>query len=124
MNGSVLIVDDDPVGCLISRRALERAGYTVEISSDGLQGLERIRAHEFDVIITDIQMPEMDGREMCESMYAEFPDRKPLVIVITGRAEPEVGEWVLEIPGCVLVQKPVSVSKLVEEIRSKLGAPR
>jgi len=121
MNGSVLIVDDDPVGCLLSQRALERAGCTVEVASDGLQGLERIRAHEFDVIITDIQMPEMDGREMCESMYEEFPDRKPLVIVVTGRAEPEVGEWALEIPGCIFVQKPISVVQLVEQIRRQLG---
>lgn len=121
MNGSILIVDDDPISCLISKRALERAGYAVKLAGDGVQGLEQIRAREFDVIITDVQMPEMDGREMCESMYEEFPERKPLVIVITGRAEPEVGEWALDTPGCVFVQKPVSVSQLVEEIRSRLG---
>ena len=119
---SVLFVDDDSTASLIFSRALESAGYEVELARNGEAGLERIREREFDVIITDVQMPGMDGCEMCEQMVREYPDRKPLVVVVTGRSELEVREWSLEPANLVVIHKPVRVARVLELIREHLGS--
>lgn len=118
---SVLIVDDEPTVSLVVRLALEHAGYEVEVALDGEEGLERVRNRDFDVIITDVQMPKMDGREMCQQICAEFPDRKPILFVITGRSELEVREWALDLPDCEFIHKPVSMRRMIATIRERLG---
>jgi CheY-like chemotaxis protein/nitrogen-specific signal transduction histidine kinase len=59
--GLVLIVDDNPVNQLVAARAVNRLGYLTEVVSGGEQALEAIAASQFDAILLDCQMPEMDG---------------------------------------------------------------
>ena len=118
---SVLFVDDEPNVSRVARLALERAGYEVEVARNGEEGLEHIRDREFDIIITDVQMPKMDGREMCQQMREEYPDRKPIVFVITARSELEFREWALDLPDCEFIHKPVSLRHMIERIQEHLG---
>jgi len=59
----LLLVDDDPAVVRAYQRILARHGVTVTTASDGREAAERVRGGEFDVIITDISMPEMTGIE-------------------------------------------------------------
>ena len=118
---SLLFVDDEPNVARVARRALERAGYDVTVARDGEEGLERMRETSFDVVITDIQMPRMDGREMCAKMLEEFPDRKPILFVITSRSEFEFREWTDDLPQCEFIHKPLSLRHVLERLEHHLG---
>ena len=92
----VLIVDDEPNVVWVLKLMLERAGHKVRTAADGLQGLELLRAELPDVLITDIQMPRMDGRELVRSVHAEMPQRGFDIYVMTSMTEREERESALD----------------------------
>src|ERR1019366_9441162 len=83
--GHVLVVDDDES----ARRALERAlrddGFSVSAAADGVDALAEARRAPPDLVLTDLQMPRMDGVELCQSLHAIEPDLP--VIVVTASSE-------------------------------------
>ena len=112
----ILIADDEPHVIRVLKMALERAGYEVDSAPNGQVALERIKAGHPDVLVTDIQMPLMSGRELCESIQDEMPDRKFLIFVVTSRTEVEHREWSSSMSNLRFLEKPVSVRKLVSVI--------
>ncbi len=109
----VLIVDDEPHIIRIMKLALEREGYEVDIASNGMEGLIKIRLEPPDVLITDIAMPKMTGEELCKQISTEMPDREFLIFVTTSRTEVEHREWSREIDNLLFLEKPVSTRKLM-----------
>ncbi len=81
----ILFVDDEPNVSRVAQLSLERAGYEVELASDGVEGLEKLLAEPYDVLITDMMMPRMNGRELCEAIQEQIPDRKFLIFIVTSR---------------------------------------
>ncbi len=63
LSGRVLLVEDNPTNQLVASRLLEKFGLSVEVASNGARALEALAAGEFDLILMDVQMPEMDGIE-------------------------------------------------------------
>lgn len=59
--GNILVVDDNPVNCLVVRRLLEHAGLLIDTAEDGLQALESIKKVNYDLVLMDLEMPGMDG---------------------------------------------------------------
>ena len=113
---NVLIVDDEPVGVLVIRRCLERAGHETECAGDGAAALEKIRECAPDLLITDIQMPVMGGEKLCSAIRAEFPDRRFPIIVITATIERGTREWITKIPGAEFLEKPFSPRQIVARV--------
>lgn len=105
-------MDDQPHVVRVIRLALEARGYTVETASNGEQALGKLRQGSFHVVITDIEMPRLDGRALCEAMHRELHDPKPLTLVITARPELAAREWVRVLPGTELLEKPLSLRRL------------
>jgi diguanylate cyclase (GGDEF)-like protein len=66
----ILLVDDEPTQRLIMARLLKRAGYSVEIAGNGREALGKIAAGDFQLMITDWEMPEMDGIALCRELRA------------------------------------------------------
>jgi len=84
--GTVLVVEDSLTTRELQRSILEAAGYQVEVAVDGLDGLRKVTDHEYDLVITDIAMPRMDGFEMVQRIKRD-PRRKAVpVIIVTSRA--------------------------------------
>jgi CheY-like chemotaxis protein len=79
---SVLIIEDDRYVQAALRGLLEKAGHRVEIADNGRAGLDRLAAHEPDLMITDILMPEMEGLETIRAARARCPRLK--IIAISG----------------------------------------
>jgi two-component system sensor histidine kinase and response regulator WspE len=78
----VLVVDDSLTVRELERKLLDQAGYEVEIAVDGLDGWNAVRAGEFDLIITDVDMPRMDGIELVKLIKKdERLARLPVMIV-------------------------------------------
>jgi putative two-component system response regulator len=81
----ILIVDDDEVSLEISRRTVERAGYGVEIARNGKEALEILRQGHCRLVITDWEMPELDGIELCREIRAGEFNGYIYVILLTSR---------------------------------------
>ncbi|WP_181183684.1 MULTISPECIES: response regulator [unclassified Mesorhizobium] len=113
----LLIVEDDESVRTLAARALERDGHIVTIASDGAQGLEMIRraAGGYDLVVSDIRMPEMDGIEMATAAARQFPAMR--IMLMTGYADQR--ERAEELNGIILdvVQKPFTLA----EIRARVG---
>ena len=76
----VLVVDDDPAVIRMVSLSLITDGFDVSTAGDGLQGLERLEAQSFDVIVLDLQMPRMDGRAFFREMRSRGYET-PVVIL-------------------------------------------
>lgn len=118
----ILIADDEPHVIRVMSLRLKRAGYDVEAAANGAVALEQIRAHQPDVLITDVQMPRMTGRELCEQIQAEFPDRKFLVVVLTSRTEVEHRDWSRKLTNTRFLEKPASMTQLLAMLEDYFAA--
>jgi diguanylate cyclase (GGDEF)-like protein len=88
-HGRVLIVDDSPIVRAMVAGYLRSAGFMVEEADNGVEALKRIDAHQFDVIITDLRMPEMDGFGLLEAVKRRAVG--PEVILLTGTHAQDMG---------------------------------
>ena len=78
----ILIIDDEPHILLMLKKMLERAGYEIDIASDGNEGLNLFEKSPSDLVITDIIMPEKEGLETIRAMRRIQPDLK--IIAMSG----------------------------------------
>lgn len=112
----ILIVDDEPNVTRVLKLMLERAGYQVSTAPDGEAGLARVLADPPDALITDIQMPRMDGRALVRAIQQQLPERAFEIFVMTSMTAREEREWVREIPRVEFLEKPVSPRQLVARL--------
>ena len=119
----ISIVDDDPVIITVLRLGLESAGYEVDSSSDGLEFLEKLDRQPPDALITDIQMPNIGGKELCFSIDKQMPDRQFPIVVLTSSAEREHREWPNQISNLKFMEKPLSIRRLLAYLGECLGPP-
>ena len=112
MQKTIIIVDDEPHVIRILRLALERENYRVFTAYNGENALQILEEYYPDILITDIDMPRMNGKELCRQIDEKFPNRNFLIIVLTSRAERDLRMWASGIPNLEFLEKPVSVTNL------------
>jgi len=86
----VLVVDDSLNTREIEKSILELEGYEVRTAADGIEGLERVKEERFDMIISDIEMPRMDGITMIENIRKDPIHAGIPIVVVTSHSEPAV----------------------------------
>jgi two-component system, chemotaxis family, sensor histidine kinase and response regulator WspE len=84
----VLVVDDSLTVRELERKLLDQAGYEVEVAVDGMDGWNAVRAGKFDLVVTDIDMPRMDGIELVRSIK-EDPNLAKLPVMIVSYKDRE-----------------------------------
>ena len=110
---TVLVIDDDLYIRRVIELGLTRSGYHVLTASDGAKGLELICAMKPDVVVTDLNMPELDGEALCKKTNTLKKERSFLTIVMTARINPGDKEWVAEMDKTLFLEKPFSPMRLV-----------
>jgi len=113
---TILLVDDEALVLRVLRLSLEKAGFCVETRMNGKDALDCIEENVPDILITDIEMPLMTGRELCEVIVKQFPDRTWPIFVSTSLTGLEHREWSGKIENLRFVEKPVSARKLLAAI--------
>ena len=117
----ILVVDDEATVRRIMRVALAKAGYKVSVADNGESALAAIREQAPDVLITDIEMPRMDGRALCAAIKKEFPYRAFPIFVVTSLTAREHRQWSEEIPNLHFLEKPVSIRQLTARLTESVG---
>jgi DNA-binding response OmpR family regulator len=84
----VIIIDDEEDIRLVLKDVLERAGFDVEVASNGSDGMELLRKQRAELVITDVIMPGKDGVETAYDIRMEFPNTKIIVISGGGNVNP------------------------------------
>ena len=112
----ILLVDDEPMVKRVLRLSLEKAGYSVDTAANGQEALMKIKAHAPDALITDIEMPVMDGKVLCQSLELDLPDRKFPIFLATSLTGIEHRGWSGVIRDLHFLEKPVSARMLVAEL--------
>ncbi len=112
----ILVVDDEPLVLRVLKLALEKAGYEVDTQPNGLTALAHMVRQPPDALITDIEMPEMDGRELCKRVDIDFPNRQFPIFVATSLTSLEHRNWSDAVENLEFLEKPLSVRKLLSRL--------
>jgi two-component system, OmpR family, response regulator len=118
--GRILIVDDEPKIRSFIGRALSAAGYATEFAESGTEGLRRALAAYYDLVILDLVMPDLDGRQVLGQLLAKHPDQE--VIVLSCVADVAAKVDCLERGAQDYLTKPFSLAELLARVRVRLRA--
>lgn len=121
--GNVLVVDDETVICEAGAEILSRAGYTVTTASGALEGLERLKEEPFDLLITDIKMPGVDGMALIQRVRAEISSELPIV-VITGHGTIDTAIESMHLGTQGFIMKPFTPREFIGSVENALSKSR
>jgi len=110
MNGQILVVDDEPLMCRSLSEVIRRAGYEVFTANNGYEALEFIQQESISVIITDMNMPKMDGIEVLRQAKVIVPN--VAVIMVTGYATVDSAVEAMKYGALDYITKPFSPSRI------------
>ena len=117
----VLVVDDESHIRRVIEVKLKKYGFDVIYAPNGKEGLSLLEKEKPRVMITDINMPVMDGRELCEKSEPLKRTWSFLTVIITARINPEDRTWVSDLTDTIFMEKPFSTSVLKEHIETYMG---
>ena len=112
------MVDDSITVRRVTQRLLQREGYRVALAADGLQGLERLQAERPAVVLSDIEMPRMDGFDFVRNIRADEKLADLPVIMITSRIAEKHREHARELGVNHYLGKPYSEDELMALVRA------
>ncbi len=113
----ILIAEDNPVNQKVALRLLERLGHAADIAGNGREALEQLERAAYDVVLMDVQMPEMDGLEASRAICARWPaHERPRIIAMTAEAMQGDREKCLAAGMEDYVVKPVTRERLAEAL--------
>ncbi|MDD4953280.1 MAG: response regulator [Candidatus Omnitrophica bacterium] len=124
MPKNILVIDDEGLVTKSLRKLLTKEGYNAVIASGASEAMEKLKAFSFDLIISDIRMPEIDGIETIQRLRQLQKDagRQPIPeIIITGHADQEKYKEALKLGVSDYIFKPFDTQQFLEAIKGKLN---
>ena len=112
----VLIADDEPYVARVLKLVLQQEGYQVICVNTGKEALDVFAGLQPDIVVTDVKMPRMSGRELVEAIRAMEGKKNIPVVVMTSTLESENREWVHQLGNISFLGKPVSPRDLIRVI--------
>jgi CheY-like chemotaxis protein len=118
----VLLAEDNVVNQKVALRFLERMGYRADAVANGLEAVTTLDNRRYDLVLMDVQMPEMDGYEATRQIRARLPaDRQPKIIALTANAMQGDRELAMAAGMDDYISKPVKMHEIAEAIRRHFG---
>jgi len=120
MEDTVLVIEDETDVVDLLRYNLNKAGFSVLIANDGLQGLEMARKNRPDVTILDLMLPGMNGHAVCKALKGDPGTESLPIIMLTAKGEPGERIQGLEMGADDYVTKPFSTKELILRVKALL----
>ena len=113
----ILLAEDNVVNQKLALRLLQQMGYRADLAANGLEAIECIGRQVYDVVLMDVQMPELDGLEASRRIAARVPlNERPRIVAMTANAMQGDREACLAAGMDDYITKPIRVDRLVEAL--------
>lgn len=113
----ILIVDDDDGARLLMSEALKQAGFSVFEAANGQQALDAFNQHEPDLVMLDVEMPDMDGFTVCTKIRSQYGEHNVPVLMVTGLDDTQSIHRAYEVGATDFLSKPINWSILPYRVR-------
>jgi two-component system cell cycle response regulator DivK len=121
-NKTILLVEDDFMNMKLAQHVLESQGYNVVKATTGQEALQQLKASTPDLILMDVQLPDIDGMTLVRIIRAKDTNRETNILALTACAMKGDREKILE-TGCNdYISKPINVETFVSTVRRYLGS--
>jgi CheY-like chemotaxis protein len=117
--GRALVVDDSRAIREAMTSMLGREGWIVDVAEDGARALQMTRQLRYDLIVTDLEMPELGGFELIQRLRKDERFAATPIVIITSRANPEHRRRAKDLGVRALVAKPITRRKLLEALAAR-----
>lgn len=116
----ILVVDDDPFVLRLIAETLVAEGYEVDTARNGREALEKVGARSYDLLLSDLRMPELDGVALYRELERRHPRLLRRFVVVSGTTAPPEYASFLEETGVPVLNKPFPVEELQRLVRGIL----
>jgi CheY-like chemotaxis protein len=120
-DAGVLIVEDDPAIRRLVKTVLQREGYRVDVAGDGIEAVLKLGVAEFDVIVLDLMMPNLDGFSLMSTLAENDPARLQKVIITSAASPAIIRDRMKGTPFDVLT-KPFDIAQLADRVAQCLAS--
>ena len=120
----ILIVDDEAEVAQLNGEILSRRGYDVDVTSSVREALAMLRGARYDLVVSDLNMPDLDGRGLYDAIAADHPDLLARTAFVTGDTMGRSSQVFLEESGRPFLEKPVSPRELCDFVAGLLSGAR
>jgi signal transduction histidine kinase/DNA-binding response OmpR family regulator len=114
----ILLAEDNAVNQKLALKLLSQMGYRADIAANGIEAIEAVQRQTYDVVLMDVQMPEMDGLEASREIRRRWPEASLRIIAMTANAMQGDRESCLQAGMDDYVSKPIRVAALVEALQA------
>ncbi|MEJ2685494.1 MAG: response regulator [Candidatus Sulfobium sp.] len=117
--GKLLVIDDESIVRTSCKRVLSPEGYEVRLAANAFEGIKMMEEEQFDVVLTDLKMPDMDGITVLETIKKRWPETQ--VIVITGYQTVDTAVKSIKLGAFDYIEKPFTPDALLSAVAAALG---
>lgn len=116
--GKILVIDDEDIVLISCKRALLPEGFEVKTAQNGIEGLKMIEEERFDLVFTDLKMPDIDGIEVLRIIKQRCPETA--VIIITGYQTVDSAVKTIKLGAYDYIEKPFTPDEIINAVNSAL----
>ncbi|MBS1114605.1 MAG: response regulator [Nitrospirae bacterium] len=120
--GRILVVDDEDIVRTSCSRTLSPEGYEVKLAKNGSEGLKMAREDKFDLVLTDLKMPDMDGIEVLRIIKEQWPETE--VIIVTGYQTVDTAVKAIKLGAYDYIEKPFTPDALISAVTEALSGKK
>ena len=123
VSARILLVDDDPVIAQLIIDMLRLDGHDADTAPNGLEALQKVQRRRYDLILSDLHMPELDGAGLYRELTKRQAHPPGKIIFLTGTAGASEAHHLVEESGAPVLRKPFNLVELLALVRKLLDAP-
>jgi len=112
--GKILVIDDEDIVRISCSRSLVPEGYELKMAKNGPEGLKMLEEETFDLVLTDLKMPNMDGIEVLGTIKTKWP--KTDVVIVTGYQTVETAVKAIKLGAFDYIEKPFTPDSLIATV--------
>lgn len=112
--GKILVIDDEDIVRISCSRSLVPEGYELKMAKNGPDGLKMLEEEAFDLVLTDLKMPNMDGIEVLGTIKTKWPETD--VVIVTGYQTVETAVKAIKLGAFDYIEKPFTPDSLIATV--------